>query len=186
MESLPAIDTYARNAYDKANCSYDGLNYYYHIDMVQNVLHKYGHIFKSHEDYKTTCYACKCHDLIEDAKQTYNNILDNSNKDVADVVLAVTDVPAENRLMRHLLTMGKTVKDHRAIILKLCDMHANASYSKSVNSPMYLKYVEEYQYRKPIFKKALNWYHDKLYHPTIASLWNELDIIHNINTTADE
>lgn len=80
--------------------------------------------------------------------------------------------------MKHLLTMGKTVQDYRAIILKMCDIYANAKYSKEHGSSMYKKYVKEYQYRRPIFKMALEWYKDNLVQEELDMLWKELDEIH--------
>ena len=64
--------------------------------------------------------------------------------------------------MKHLLTMGKTVEDYRAIILKMADIWSNATYSKTSGSSMYGKYVDEYQYRKPIFQMGLKWYREFL------------------------
>ncbi|MFW6247151.1 MAG: hypothetical protein ACOC22_03215 [bacterium] len=168
----------ADNLYSDANCKYDGNEYIYHIDMVINCINNHKNIFKYDNDYINTVFAGFYHDVIEDAKISYNNIKEHSNEDIANITLAVTDVPEENRLLRHLATMNKTVKDHRAIILKMCDVHANASYSKKMGNAMYKKYVEEYYYRRPIFKKALNWYKDKLNMDVVDNLWNELDDIH--------
>jgi (p)ppGpp synthase/HD superfamily hydrolase len=172
---------FAKKAHDDTNCSYDGKSYYIHLEMVVNVIDQYKEVFIDDWDYKVTHNAGFCHDLIEDAQLTFNNIKDASNLDVAKIVLAVTDVPEENRLMRHLMTMGKTVKDYRAIILKLCDIHANASYSLAHGSSMYEKYVEEYQYRRPIFKKALTWYENYLNMEIVDKLWDSLDEIHGYN-----
>lgn len=68
--------------------------------------------------------------------------------------------------------------DYRAIILKMCDILSNATYSKAHGSSMYKKYVEEYSYRKPIFKKALSWYKDDLDAHELDLLWKELDEVH--------
>ena len=181
MLNYQKIRTYSQNCYNEANCKYDGENYFLHISMVMDNLHKYKYIFNLPDDRDVAVCSGFTHDLIEDAKQTYSNICSVAGKDVADVTLAVTDVPAENRLMRHLLTMGKTVKDYRAIIVKMCDMLANASYSRYTKSSMYSKYVEEYQYRKPIFKKALTWYDGKINMNELEFLWTALDEVHNIN-----
>ena len=165
--------------YNNANCKYDNKEYIFHADMVTDIIKEHKNIFINQNDFDVTYISGFFHDLIEDAKLSYNNILAESNKDVADIVLSVTDVPGENRLMRHLLTMPKTVKDYRAIVLKLCDIHANASYSKANGTSMYKKYVEEYSYRKPIFRKALTWYYDEFINKDEALLlWNELDEIH--------
>ena len=170
----------ARKQYNDANCRYGDNEYIYHIDMVVDILINHN-VFNKSEDTNDTLVAALYHDSMEDAKQTYNDILKITGKNVADIVLGVTDVPAENRLMKHLLTMGKTVRDHRAIILKMCDILANATFSKQTGSSMYMKYVFEYQYRKPIFKTALGWYTDVLNLDLVDELWKELDEIHKIN-----
>jgi (p)ppGpp synthase/HD superfamily hydrolase len=177
MINLEKIKGFAQKIYNDANCEYNGGNYFIHINMVKDIFNSHVLIYKNKLDIEPTIGAIFLHDGIEDAKLTYNNICEVCGKDVADIVLAVTDVPAENRLMRHLLTMPKTVKDYRAIILKMCDIYANAQYSKEHGSSMYKKYVEEYEYRKPIFKKALTWYKDNLNMDEVEKLWVILDYI---------
>lgn len=172
---------YAQICHDNAGCTYGEHhnNYMMHLEDVANIVKRFKNIFKSDIDYINTLAASYAHDTIEDAQQTFNNVKHATNEEVAKIVLAVTDVPAENRLMRHLLTMGKTVKDHRAIILKLCDMYANASYSKLHKSSMFNKYLMEYEYRKPIFKEALSWYKNLINQESLDILWIQLDDIHN-------
>jgi len=173
------ISEFAKRAHDDANCTYDGKSYYVHIKMVEDAVDEYKDIFILIDDYYATHAASSCHDCIEDAQLSFNDVKDATNLDVARIVLAVTDVHEENRLMRHLMTMGKTVKDFRAIVLKLCDIHANASYSKANGSSMYKKYAKEYEYRRPIFKTALNWYKEHLNINVVNELWKDLDEIHN-------
>lgn len=180
MSDFTKVAIYAEKCYKDANCEYGGLTYMTHVDMVVEYVRIYQNIFSRPIDVDVALRAAFCHDLMEDAKQTYNNIAEVCGSRVADVVLAVTDVPAENRLMKHLLTMGKTVKDYRAIILKMCDILANVTYSKASGSSMYDKYVEEYQYRKPIFKKALAWYKSELDQNILEDLWNSLDDAHGV------
>ena len=175
---LKAISKFARAAHDAANCSYDGKNYYVHVKMVEETIDKYETVFKDHKDYRIARAGGSCHDLIEDAQLSFNDIATASNKRVARVVLAVTDVHEENRLLRHLFTMGKTVKDFIAIIVKMADMRCNGLYSKVNGSSMYSKYVEEYEYRRPIFKKALKWYTKYLNTDVLDEFWTELDEIH--------
>ena len=173
------IEKYAEKCYADANCKYGDGSYMIHIRMVLDFITKHK-VFKHYSDFVDTCGAALCHDLMEDAKQTYNNICDVAGKEVADITLGVTDVPAENRLMKHLLTMGKTVRDYRAIILKMADMYSNAKYSKQNGSTMYMKYVAEYRYRKPIFEMALAWYKKELDQEMLEVIWKELDEIHTI------
>jgi (p)ppGpp synthase/HD superfamily hydrolase len=135
----------ARKQYNEVNSKYDNKEYIYHIDAVSAIIDRYQNVFiHNNDDFINTKIASLFHDSIEDARQSYNNILENTNKDIADIVLAVTDVPSSNRLMKHLLTMVKTVADYRAIILKMCDILANATYSYEHNDSMYCKYKKEY------------------------------------------
>lgn len=182
-DDFKSIAEYAERCHDDANCQYDGQSYMVHVEMVAGMVRVYRDVFKNPLDAMATIAAAYCHDLIEDAKQSFNNVSDVTGIDIANIVLAVTDKPAENRLMRHLFTMPLTVKDHRAIILKLCDIHANATYAKAHGSSMYKKYVEEYQYRKPIFKKALSWYREYLNEEELKYLWETLDELLIIKTT---
>lgn len=179
---LKNFDCHRKNAHDyhnKMNCKYDVHDYIYHLDMVVDVIIKNKDIFNYESDYILTHIAGYYHDCIEDAQLTFNDVKMVTSTDVARIVLAVTDVHEENRLLRHLMTMGKTVKDYRAIVLKLCDIHANASYSKANGSSMYKKYKKEYEYRRPIFKTALNWYTEHLNIDVVTKLWEDLDEIHD-------
>lgn len=177
------IRDYVAKCHDEANCQYDGQPYIVHIDMVVGMVSGYGCVFIHPNDTIITIKAAFCHDLIEDTTQSFNDVTEVIGKDAANIVLAVTDVTAENRLMKHLLTMGKTVTNYRAIVLKMCDIYANAMYSREHGSSMYKKYVEEYAYRKPIFNKALTWYKNELDQDILKQLWAELDFAHDIQGT---
>jgi len=177
-KELKEFGIFARKAHAYANCEYDGKPYYVHLDMVENGVDIYETVFLNYEDYFIARKGASGHDLIEDAQLSFNDVKAASNRRVALVVLAVTDVHEENRLLRHLFTMGKTVKDYIAIIVKMADMRANGKYSKDNGSSMYKKYVEEYNYRRPIFKKALKWYDEYLDQEALANFWAELDEIH--------
>jgi len=168
----------ANDFHNKANCKYDGKDYIYHLDMVVDGIMKYDTVFLMHKDYRVAVIGGYYHDTIEDAGLSFNDIKEASSKRIARVVLAVTDVHEENRLLRHLYTMGKTVKDYIAIIVKMCDMRANGSYSKEHGGSMYKKYVAEYEYRRPIFKMALKWYTKYLDQEVLKNFWAELDEIH--------
>lgn len=178
ITKLQAIVDYARKCYEDANCKYDGQSYTVHTDMVHLVATAHRAIFLHPEDSILTELAAHLHDAVEDAKQSHSDITRVAGKEIADIVFAVTDVPEENRLLKHLLTMPKTIKDYRAIILKMCDIYANAWYSKNHGSSMYKKYVAEYAYRKPVFMMALNWYKEHLNQEELAVFWKELDEIH--------
>jgi (p)ppGpp synthase/HD superfamily hydrolase len=89
--------------------------------------------------------ACYGHDLIEDARVTYNDIKDKVGIFVADLIYCCTEEKGRNRDERHSdryyqeLSMNKT-----AIFVKLCDIMANLTYSILTNSDMYKNQVKEY------------------------------------------
>lgn len=174
--NLTKVREYAKSAHEKAACTYDGQEYIFHCDMVEEHVRNFGSVFTNPKDLDIVRAGAFLHDTIEDARLTYNNIYNRFGKDIADIVLAVTDVPAENRLLRHLLTMPKTVLNYKAVILKLCDICANGSYSLSINSTMYKKYRNEYRYRRPIFYDVIEcWYYDELDGTEVEELFKYLD-----------
>lgn len=183
MKNMSSFDftNYAKKCHNDANCVYDGRPYGFHLDMVESGILTYKKVFNNYDYFLLACNGAIGHDLIEDAGLTFNNIEAVTNKRTAQVILSVTDVPEENRLMRHLMTMSKTVKDPIGIIVKMADLRANASYSKATGSSMYKKYKEEYKYRRPIFKGGLKWYTDMFNQEVLANFWLELDEIHEWN-----
>ena len=171
------VQIFAKNAYEEANSKYDGKNYYTHIEMVEESLHKYSTIFKYNNDYIIAHAACSGHDLMEETTLTFNDIKSSINEEVALVILALTDIPEKNRLLKHLFTMPKTIQNHIALIVKLCDLRANGLYSKSKKSGMYKKYVSEYEYRRPIFKTAIKWHQNRINMKIVDKFFDELDKI---------
>ncbi|MFW6219408.1 MAG: hypothetical protein ACOC33_00940 [bacterium] len=172
-------ETYAKKCHGELNQKY-GKNlpyhsYSYHLDKVAEVFEKHKYVIINDADRINTHAACFAHDCMEDALQSYNDILKNTNKDIADIVFAVTDVPEKNRLLRTLSTLPKTINDYRAIILKICDICANATYSKETKSTMFRKYREEAEFKKPIFTQALRWYKDDIDSYELIKLWEYFD-----------
>jgi (p)ppGpp synthase/HD superfamily hydrolase len=176
------VREFADKAYNAAACSYDTKPYITHCDMVHTEVLRFSDVFLNEEDLHNVLCASYTHDCIEDARLTYSDILSKTNKDIADITLAVTDVPAENRLLRHLLTMPKTIRDYRAIILKLADIAANAKYSRDTKSSMYRKYCREYQYRRPIFLRALMDNSKFLDYFIVPEIFTYLDVIHKFKS----
>jgi len=172
---LVSIREHAEIEYNVSNCIYDGKSYMVHVDMVGDFIEKHKLVFKFFEDYEIALAAAYFHDTMEDAKCTFNDVKKFTNADVARVVLNVTDVPAEDRFTKHMLTMSKTVTDYRAIILKLADIAANTSYSFKSGSGMYKKYVAEWVYRKAIFGFAINRYSEFLNMKEVDKIFAEID-----------
>jgi (p)ppGpp synthase/HD superfamily hydrolase len=167
--------------HDDVNATYgeEKHNYSYHTDRVADRVFAIRKIFLDQEDWIDTVQGGHYHDSIEDGNKSFNDIMRMSSINVARIVLGVTDTEAENRFMKHMLTMPKTIQDYRAILLKMCDLYENALYSKSSVGSMYRKYCQEYEYRRPIFKRALRlWYSHKVNIIELENFWKELDSIH--------
>lgn len=171
---------FAAEVHDAAGCTYgdDDERYTVHLDSVFEWVYEHRHVFHSHIDIMNTLAAAYTHDVIEDAQQTYNNVEKATSKEVADITLAVTDVPAENRMLRFLLTVPKIIKDYRALVLKVCDIGGNSSYGKGQRNGMYRKYQKEWVgYKRYILVTASKQYADVLDLKEFDKLINEVDNI---------
>lgn len=90
--------------------------------------------------------GCYGHDLIEDARATYNDIMNMVGKEVADIIYACTEDKGRNRTERHSEKYYKELANNRlAIFVKLCDILANVQYSILTNSSMYNKHKLEHE-----------------------------------------
>lgn len=156
---------YAVRVHTAARCKYgeDNEPYVFHLSAVYEWVCDNAECFQEYKDFLHTRAAAFTHDTIEDAQQTYDDVKKATSEEVADITLAVTDVHAENRMLRFLNTAPKTVKDYRALVLKICDIGANSSYSKGVKSSMYEKYQKEWAgYKRAVFVAASKWYPNEL------------------------
>jgi (p)ppGpp synthase/HD superfamily hydrolase len=164
-ELIQKAKDYAERVHTAARCKYgeDNEPYMVHLNAVYGWTCEHSKVFTNPIDHENTCAAAYTHDTIEDAQQTYNDVKGATSVEVADITLAVTDVHAENRMLRFLSTIPKTVKDYRALVLKVCDIGANSYYGKDVKNSMYKKYQKEWiGYKRAIFIAASRWYPHEL------------------------
>lgn len=143
----------------------DGLPYSTHLKFVEAQFEKFEYLLPSdfaiNSNTNDTFFraACIAHDVIEDARLTYNDIkqavakyLDGSYTDclmVADIVYCLTDEKGKNRMERKNDKYYSELKKNKyAIFVKLADISANTLYSKLTGSSMYDKYKKEF----PLFK----------------------------------
>jgi (p)ppGpp synthase/HD superfamily hydrolase len=155
---------YAYKCHHHTNHLYDGQPYSAHLEMVVAMAHKYINLIDQNkrEDVISACY---CHDTIEDTRQTYSDVVRNTNTFVADLVYAVTNEKgrtrkerADDRYYAGIRDMGK-----EAVFVKMCDRLANVSYSKSSGGKM----LDLYRSENPDFEGRL--YRDDL-QPMFADL----------------
>lgn len=104
-------------------------------------------------------YALIGHDIIEDGRITYNDLINSvktdnyhASKMVADIVYAVTDEKGKTRAERKNDKYYKELSENKlAVFVKLADLAANILYSKLTGSSMYEKYKSEF----PKFKEKV-------------------------------
>lgn len=133
-------DEYCNQKYGK-----DDLPYSFHLKAVVAQASKYKQLINVNYSLTDLLLAAAGHDLIEDARMTYNDILQDSNYAVAGIIYACTEEKGKNRDERHSQKFFDELKQNRlAVYVKLCDIMANVLYSLISDSSMYDKYQKEF------------------------------------------
>jgi hypothetical protein len=166
----------------ECNQKYDEtLPYSFHLKLVVNT----AKIFAKRDGkdslvVKILMAAAAGHDLIEDARMSYNDVkyLYSSvfrMKEatlIADIIYACTEEKGKNREERHSDNFYEELKEnHLAVFVKLCDISCNMLYSLLTRSSMFDVYKHEY----PKLKERLD--DTKLYN---VNLWHYLNSIMEI------
>lgn len=142
---------FAINRHDvDVNQKYGG-NYPYslHLEAVSNQVIKYQHLLKYNDDFNLAVQGAWGHDLIEDARLTYNDIKNDWGVDLAEVIYACTENRGKNRAERHGGDYFEVLKMNRiAVYVKLADILANVKFGLLMNSGMLSKYRKEFPYLK--------------------------------------
>src|ERR1051325_3694036 len=113
-------------------------DYSYHLEQVVNIAEKT-------ELSERVVAACWLHDTMEDCGTTFDQVENEFGKEVADMVLCVTDEPGKNRKERKLKTYPKIAANENALCVKLCDRIANLSQTISDrNTGLVQMYLEEH------------------------------------------
>lgn len=136
---------YATECHRTTNHRYDGWPYEYHLQMVYNFALKYIDLVPKDKQ-GIALAAAFCHDVIEDTRQTYNDVLRATNKEVADIVYALTNQKGRNRKERASDSYYSGIRENPiAHFIKICDRLANVKHSKETNSRMFELYQKEQQ-----------------------------------------
>jgi (p)ppGpp synthase/HD superfamily hydrolase len=143
---LIRIIAYARGCHRITNHRYDVYDYTYHLDMVHEFTQKFSHHIPE-EMHDTISASAYCHDLIEDCRQTYNNIKDKAGEDVAEIVYALTNEKGKTRMERENEKYFDGIRNTPyAKFVKLCDRLANVKHSYETKSSMLNRYRKEHDY----------------------------------------
>lgn len=154
---------YATKCHDDTNHRYDGyLPYLFHLKMVVAVFEEHKHLLDNNVDYSTgkaeydngvdntetlreVCEkAAWGHDLIEDTRETYNDVVTGMGRYAANVIYALTNEKGKNRKERANDKYYEGIRNTKgATFVKLCDRIANVRYSKMTKSKMFDMYKKE-------------------------------------------
>ena len=134
---------YAVEKHREANHNYDQYPYEFHLQMVVNAAEKFLYLIPE-EAQQNVLAGCWTHDVIEDARETYNDVKKALNKDVAELAYALTNNKGKTRSERAGNAYYEGIKNTPyATFIKLCDRIANATHSKNTGSRMFDVYKAE-------------------------------------------
>lgn len=135
--------SYAIKMHRKTRHKYDGKPYSVHLKMVVEVAKKFIHLIPA-EHRQVVIDACWCHDVIEDCRETYNDVAKATSIQVAEIVYALTNEKGKTRKERASDKYYKGIRDTEfAVFVKMCDRIANYKYSKKKGSRMVAMYEKE-------------------------------------------
>lgn len=138
----------------ECNQKYDNdMLYSKHLQFVAAHAHRFRHLLGSQWIESTTftvwdCVemACYGHDLIEDARVTYNDLVGKVGKYVADLIYCCTEEKGRDRNERHSGNYYAGLASNKvATYVKLCDIMANVTFGVLTNSKMYLTQKAEHE-----------------------------------------
>lgn len=165
MKTIETVKEYAQKCHEDANHKYDGADYINHLQMVVDYAIKYAHLIDVTYVDCVVC-ACYCHDLIEDARQTYNDVKEATNSTVAELVYAVTNEKGRTRKDRanDKYYADMRVAGENAVFVKICDRLANIKYSVATESSMLNAYRKEREH-----------FYAQLFTAKFNDMWEEMD-----------
>ena len=129
------------------------LPYSFHLRAVVSQVREYlDYINLSYQH--PVVIAAAGHDLIEDARMTYNDVFSFLLKEglskpnailTTNIIYACTEEKGKNRDERHSDKFFKELAENRlAVFVKLCDIKANVLFSMLKGSSMLSKYKKEF------------------------------------------
>lgn len=145
------VREYSVNEHRATNHSYGDKPYSHHLSHVRDVAERYKHLLLPSEQETAFC-VCWTHDLIEDARQTYNDVKQATNHDIAEITYALTTPKGKNRKERNSAEYYWGIKAvNLATFVKLCDRIANVENAVNTGHSM----IEAYRKEHDTFVNAL-------------------------------
>ena len=137
---------YAIRRHRAVNHYYDSTHEYsFHLEMTINVAKRFIHLIPE-LDRKEVLGGCWVHDVIEDTRESFNNVKKETNKTIAEYAFACTNEKGKTRKERANKKYYDGIKCYKhASFIKLCDRIANVQFSKSISSSMFEMYKKEFE-----------------------------------------
>lgn len=134
MESklIEKAKEFAFKAHSDTNHYYgdEKLPYSVHLQKTFDVAKEYIDFYFTEEEQENILCACYLHDTIEDTRTTYHTIKSEFNKEIAEIVFALTNDKGRNRKERAGEKYYKGIREcYGADFVKLCDRYANIQFS---------------------------------------------------------
>ena len=141
------------------NHKYDGyLPYEFHLNMVAGVAKQFQYLLIDQENRTNVILAAYGHDLIEDTRVSFNDVVEVLGIEAADIIYAVSNEKGKTRKERANEKYYAGIRaTPYAVFVKLCDRIANIQYSKMTKSRMFEMYKKENDH----FMKELGWNSEK-------------------------
>jgi (p)ppGpp synthase/HD superfamily hydrolase len=131
------------------------LPYEFHLNMVAQVAKDFQHLLSQDFELRNqVMLAAYGHDLIEDTRVSYNDVVEVLGIEAADIIYAVSNEKGKTRKERANEKYYAGIRSTPyAVFVKLCDRIANVQYSKMTKSRM----LEMYKKENDNFIKELGW-----------------------------
>lgn len=168
------IMKWAISAHQKVNHQYDDMPYSIHLFLTVQWANRFINLVQDKYQ-EAVIDACWLHDVIENARIAYNDVLHitNDNIFIANIVYAVTNEKGRNRKERaNTIYYEGITSTPYATFVKLCDRLANIEYSLEFNSKMFNVYKSEHN----DFITNLNLMPNSLFYPMIEPMNQMLNI----------
>lgn len=163
MTIVEKAKTYAINCHESTAHLYDGRPYVTHLQMVVNTANKFIHLIPP-EHKENVVAACWVHDVIEDCRQTYNDMKGATNEQIAELAYAVTNEKGRTRKERANDKYYDGIRQTPfASFIKVCDRIANYEYSKKKGNAM-----------AGVYEKEMDGFIAKLYDPRYEEMFDYL------------
>ena len=166
-QQIETIRQSAHELHRSVNQTYgDGLPYGYHLDMVVQGLHDFGHLVcVREEDVLPLFFGGYYHDSIEDARLTYNDVMKTARQYLTEeqaimateITYALTNDKGRTRAERAGEKYYQGIRETPyAPFVKLCDRLANITYSCAGTNLDNLRMKEVYKGEVPHFLASIN------------------------------